>query len=54
MKILKLVAESLVAIGELVAETDYQVWVEKVSDDDKIGFYIEDGHLTGDKDELVS
>jgi hypothetical protein len=34
---------SLVAIGELVAGKDYQVWIEKVTDDNKIGFYIEDG-----------
>ncbi len=38
--------DSLVAISELVAGKDYQVWIEKVSDDNKIGFYIEDGHLT--------
>jgi DNA repair exonuclease SbcCD ATPase subunit len=37
--------DSLVAIGELVAGKDYQVWIEKVSDDNKIGFYIEDGNL---------
>ena len=37
--------DSLVAIGELVAGKDYQVWIEKVSDDNTIGFYIEDGHL---------
>ena len=42
---------SLVAIGELVAGTDYQIWIEKVSDDNTIGFYIEDGHLTEDKNE---
>ncbi len=43
--------DSLVAIGELVAGTEYQIWIEKVSDDDKIGFYIEDGHLTGETNE---
>ncbi len=43
--------DSLVAIGELVADADYQIWIEKVSDDDKIGFYIEDGQLTGNKNE---
>ena len=37
--------DSLVAIGELVAGTEYQIWIEKVSDDNKIGFYIEDGSL---------
>ena len=41
--------DSLVAIGELVAGKDYQVWIEKVSDDNTIGFYIEDGHLTGEQ-----
>ncbi len=39
--------DSLVAIGELVAGTEYQIWIEKVSDDNTIGFFIEDGHLTG-------
>lgn len=38
--------DSLVTIAELIADKDYQVWVEKVSDDSKIGFYIEDGSLT--------
>ena len=38
-------AESLLAIGRIVDNQGYQVWVEKVSDDDKIGFYIEDGNL---------
>ena len=37
--------DSMVAIGELVAGKDYQVWIEKVSDDNTIGFYIEDGNL---------
>ncbi|KKM77882.1 hypothetical protein LCGC14_1365490 [marine sediment metagenome] len=40
--------DGLVAIGELVAGTEYQVWIEKVADDNTIGFYIEDGHLAGD------
>ncbi len=44
-------SNSLKVIGELVAGKDYQVWIEKVSDDNTIGFYIEDGHLTGDTDE---
>jgi hypothetical protein len=35
----------LIAIGELVADKDYQVWIEKVSDDNTIGFYIEDGTI---------
>ena len=42
---------SLEVIGQLVADKDYQVWIEKVSDDNTIGFYIEDGHLTGDQNE---
>lgn len=42
--------DSLVAIGRIVDNQGYQVWIEKVSDtfDDSIGFYIEDGHLAGD------
>jgi len=43
--------ESLLAIGRLVADKDYQVWIEKVTDGDEIGFYIEDGHLTGEQNE---
>jgi len=37
--------DSLKVIGELVAEKDYQIWIEKVADDNTIGFYIEDGYL---------
>jgi len=43
--------ESLLAIGKIVDNQGYQVWIEKVSDDNKIGFYIEDGHLTGETNE---
>jgi len=43
--------DSLATVGELVAGKDYQVWVEKVSDDNTIGFYIEDGHLIEEKNE---
>ena len=43
--------DSLVAIGELVAGTEYQLWMEVVADDNTIGFYIEDGHLTGGQNE---
>lgn len=39
---------SLAIIGQLVAAKDYQVWIEKVSDDNSIGFYIEDGHLVNE------
>lgn len=46
--------ESLLTIGKIVDNQDYQIWIEKVSDDNKIGFYIEDGQLVGDKNELVS
>lgn len=43
--------ESLLAIGRIADNQGYQIWIEKVSDDNKIGFYIEDGQLTGDKNE---
>jgi len=43
--------DSLKSIGELVAGKDYQVWIEKVTDSNTIGFYIEDGHLMGDQNE---
>jgi len=39
--------DSLKSIGELVAGKDYQIWIEKVTDSNIIGFYIEDGHLAG-------
>ena len=29
----------------MAEEKDYQVWVEKVSDEGEIGFYIEDGEV---------
>ncbi len=45
---------SLATIGKLVADKDYQVWIEKVTDDNTIGFYIEDGHLTGETDEKAT
>ena len=38
-------SESLVAIGELVAGTKYDIWIEKVTDENTIGFYIEDGSV---------
>lgn len=43
--------ESLQAIGKIADNQGYQIWIEKVSDGDKIGFYIEDGHLTGEPNE---
>ena len=45
-------AESLSTIGRLADKQGYQIWIEKVSDDKTIGFYIEDGSLvSGDVDE---
>jgi len=41
--------ESLLTIGKLVDNQGYQVWIEKVSDDNTIGFYIEDGQLVNEK-----
>lgn len=40
--------KSLLALGKIIDDQGYQVWIEKVSDDNTIGFYIEDGHLAGD------
>lgn len=37
--------KSLLAIGKIADNQGYQIWIEKVSDDNKIGFYIEDGQL---------
>jgi len=38
-------SESLALIAQMAAEHDMQVWVERVSDDGKVGFVIEDGLL---------
>jgi hypothetical protein len=38
-------AESLQILGEMAAERDFQCWVERVSDDGKVGFVIEDGRV---------
>lgn len=35
--------ESLLAIGRLADNQGYQIWVEKVSDDSTVGFFIEEG-----------
>ena len=40
-------SDSLRLIAEMAQERDYQVWVERVSDDGKVGFVIEDGQLKG-------
>ena len=37
--------ENLIAIGKMIADKNYQVWIERVSGNDRIGFYIEDGNL---------
>uniref|UniRef100_A0A6M3JAM5 Putative ATPase domain containing protein n=1 Tax=viral metagenome TaxID=1070528 RepID=A0A6M3JAM5_9ZZZZ len=38
--------DSLATIGKLITDKDYQVWIEKMTDENTIGFYIEDGTLT--------
>ena len=38
-------AESLQILGEMAADRDYQVWIERVDDTGKVGFVIEDGRL---------
>ncbi|MGD2065677.1 MAG: AAA family ATPase [Candidatus Bathyarchaeota archaeon] len=40
---------NLKALGEMVADKDYQIWVEKIDESGKLGFVIEDGTLTADK-----
>ncbi|MCK5016517.1 MAG: AAA family ATPase, partial [Candidatus Peribacteraceae bacterium] len=40
--------ESLLAIGRLADNQGYQIWVEKVSDDSTVGFFIEEGHLASE------
>lgn len=36
---------NLAVIGKLVTDKDYQVWVEKVTDENTMGFYLEDGSI---------
>ena len=38
-------SKNLAVIGKLVADKDYQVWVEKVTDENTMGFYLEDGSI---------
>jgi len=38
-------SESLAIITELINDKDYQVWIEKVADENKIGFFVEDGSI---------
>lgn len=42
-------ADNLALIGEMAAEHDYQVWLEKVGDGDGIGVVIEDGSVLAAK-----
>ena len=39
--------ESLKALAQMADEEDYQIWIERVSDSDAVGFVLEDGHLKG-------
>jgi len=39
--------EGLQAVVDLAKEKDYQLWIEKVSDDAGVGIYIEDGAIPG-------
>lgn len=41
-------ADSLRVLGEMADANDCQVWLEKVSDGERVGFVIEDGHLKED------
>jgi recombinational DNA repair ATPase RecF len=36
-------AENMAALGEMAAENDYQIWIEKVDESGKVGVVIEDG-----------
>jgi DNA repair exonuclease SbcCD ATPase subunit len=38
-------SESLKIIQKIVKEKDYQVWIEKVSEDETVGIFIEDGNV---------
>lgn len=38
-------SDNLAAISKMVKDNDYQLWIERVSDDDTMGIYIEDGEI---------
>lgn len=41
--------ENMKIIREMADDNNFQIWIEKVDDTGKIGFYIEDGELKGTK-----
>ena len=38
-------SDAMKAVTELAETRDYQVWIERVADDAKVGIVIEDGHV---------
>lgn len=38
-------SENLEIVCKLAEAKDYQVWIERIADDDKVGFYIEEGEV---------
>lgn len=39
--------DAMAMLGSMADDRDYQVWIEKVSSDGKVGFVLEDGRLKG-------
>lgn len=37
--------DNMAVIAELAKDFDFQIWIERVTDDDKIGIYIEEGEI---------
>lgn len=39
--------EGMALLAKMADDKDYQIWIEKVSNDGKVGFVLEDGHIAG-------
>jgi len=42
--------DGLALLGEMAAANDFQIWIERVSSDGKVGIVLEDGHIVGADD----
>ena len=39
--------DAMKQLAEIADKNDFQIWIERVRSDDKVGFVIEDGHVKG-------
>lgn len=47
-------SKSMQIINEMAGTNDYQVWIERVDESGKVGFYIEDGNVTAVNGEVAA